>query len=62
MPSRVEKLAKDIMTKNVFMIDAGDSARKAVKILEKHGLSQLPVLRKGLPIGTISERSILAGV
>ncbi|MCX6799099.1 MAG: CBS domain-containing protein [Candidatus Diapherotrites archaeon] len=54
--------AKDIMTKSVFTVEASESAKKAVKILEKHSLSQLPVLRKGLPVGAVSERSILAGI
>jgi len=57
-----EKSAKDIMTKQVVFVEAKDSLRKAIRTLGKHGFSQLPVLSEGKPIGSISEKSILAKI
>ena len=48
------------MTKKIFSVSENDSVKKAIGIMEKHALSQLPVLEGGRSIGTISERSVLA--
>ena len=57
-----EKQAEEIMTKPVLFVRAEDSLKKAIKELERHGLSQLPVLKEGKQVGSISEKSILAGI
>ncbi len=53
------KTAKDIMTKPVASVEAKESLKKAIKALEKHGFSQVPVLSKEKPMGSISEKGIL---
>ncbi len=52
--------ARDIMTKKVVAAARTDSVKKAVQLMEKKALSQLPVLAEGKSIGTISEKSVLA--
>lgn len=58
--SEKEPVAKELMTRPVVHVEARDSLKKAVKALEKQGLSQLPVLDECKPIGSVSEKSILA--
>ena len=57
-----EKQAKDVMTRPVRFVKADESLKKAIKALESHGLSQLPVLGGGKQVGSISEKSILAKI
>ena len=57
---REERLvAKDIMSKKVTSIKKSDKVEKAVDIMRRLGYSQLPVLERGHPIGTISEKTIV---
>lgn len=51
--------AKDFLQSKVFTIQAGDTVQKAVRIMEKNGFSQIPVLEKEQVIGTVSEKGIL---
>ena len=60
--AKKEKQAKDIMTMPVMLVNAEESLKKAIKELEKHGLSQLPVVSGEKQIGSISEKSILAKI
>jgi len=57
-----EKQAKEVMTKPVRFVKADESLKKAIKALERYGLSQLPVLDKEKQVGSISEKSILAKI
>jgi len=57
-----EQTAKNLMSKPVAFVAATDSLKKAIKTLEKHGFSQLPVLDKSQQVGSISEKSILARI
>jgi len=52
-------LAKDICTRDVICVDVSDTLGKAVNLMRRHGISQLPVLRNGSPVGSISESSIV---
>ncbi|MCD1294248.1 transcriptional regulator [Methanocella sp. CWC-04] len=47
--------AKDLMTSQIISLSPEDTVDKAVKLMEKYGFSQLPVIEKGVPIGSISE-------
>ena len=44
--------ARDIMSRRVKSVKPGDSARKAISLMEKHGLSQVPVLKAGQCVGS----------
>ncbi len=36
-----------------------DDLSKAIRLLKKHDISQIPVLRKGVPVGSLSERTLV---
>jgi predicted transcriptional regulator len=52
--------AGDVMVKKVLFVSEDDSIKKAVAMLEKKALSQLPVLRKSQSVGLVTEKGILA--
>jgi predicted transcriptional regulator len=60
--AKKEKQARDIMTRPVMLVEARESLKRAIKALEKNGLSQLPVVKGEKQIGSISEKSILARI
>jgi predicted transcriptional regulator len=47
--------ARELMTSPVVSLSPDDTVEEAVKLMEKYGFSQLPVLENGVPIGSISE-------
>jgi len=49
----------DIMHSPVICVKANESIRKAVELMERYGISQLPVIKNGSVIGSIQENSIL---
>jgi predicted transcriptional regulator len=46
------------MTKRVLCVSPEDEIKKAVRIMRKHGISQLPVVQKEKIVGSITESSI----
>ncbi len=54
-----EKEAKDIMIKNLIKAKPKDKASDIIKLMNKHAISQLPVLQGGKVVGLITESSIL---
>ncbi len=57
--SKEKKAAKDIMHTPVITVDITDSIRRAVEIMRRHGVSQLPVLRGRRTAGSIQEATIV---
>jgi len=55
-------LAKDICTREVISVEASDPLSRAISLMRKHGISQLPVLRSGRLVGSISESTIMRGL
>jgi len=51
--------AIDIAIRDVIVINHDDSIEKAVKLMRRYGISQLPVLRNGTPIGAVEELELL---
>ena len=51
--------AKDLMTSPVTSLSPDETVEQAVKIMERYGFSQLPVLENGVPIGSISENVLV---
>ena len=51
--------AIDIATKKIVFIKDTDKPEKAIKLMQKKGISQLPVLSGGIVIGILTERSAL---
>ena len=57
------KTAKDIMNENVISLYRGDRVKNARELMEKHAISQIPVIdeRKQV-VGMITENDILKGL
>ncbi len=49
----------DVMKTPVVHVKADDTIGDASKLMEKHSISQLPVLENGIQVGSVSERSIV---
>lgn len=53
------KTARDCMNSNVVYLEEDDLVEKALHLMKTKNFSQLPVMRQGLPIGSISETTLL---
>ncbi|MEM2089133.1 MAG: CBS domain-containing protein [Thermoproteota archaeon] len=51
--------AIDIAVRDVIVVNHDDTIEKAVKLMRRYGISQLPVLRNGAPIGAVEELELL---
>ena len=51
--------AADVMNTPVLSVAPDDPVNRAVEIMGKNGISQLPVLENAVPIGCISESAIM---
>jgi CBS domain-containing protein len=52
-------VVRDIMTKNIVMIDHDKSALDAAKIMTEKGISSLFVVKDNHPIGIVTERDFI---
>ncbi len=50
---------KEIMKSPVLFISPESTLKEASKLMEKHGISQLPVVREGRQLGSISEELVV---
>jgi predicted transcriptional regulator len=48
-----------VMCAPVIAVSAEDSVRTAIELMEKHGVSQLPVLKDNAIIGSVSEATVV---
>ena len=51
-------LVKNWMSKPVITIDANDSMSDAIKLLKKHDIKMLPVMKKGKLVGILTDRDL----
>lgn len=51
--------AIDIAMRDVIIVNHDDTIEKAAKLMRRYGISQLPVLRDGTPIGAVEELELL---
>ncbi len=51
--------AKDLMRTPIISVSPEDPLKKAFKFMEENNISQMPVLKKGIQMGSISEESII---
>ena len=54
--------AKDVMHREVYSVKPGDPISRAVEIMEKNDVSQLPVIEEEVPVGCISESAIVSAL
>lgn len=50
---------REVMSRPVIHASPGDTIAEAVGVMTEHGFSQLPVLRGGVPVGSVSERAVM---
>lgn len=50
-----EKTAKDVMHGPVITVNITDTVRRAIELMKKHGISQIPVLKEGKVVGSVQE-------
>ena len=53
------KIAKDVMHSPVITVKITDTVRKAVELMRKHDISQLPVLKETVIVGSVKESTII---
>lgn len=51
-------LVKNWMSKNIVTIDVNDSMQDAMRLLKKHDIRMLPVMRKGKLVGIVTDRDL----
>lgn len=51
--------ARSLMRTPVLTVSADDPLKKASKLMEEHNISQIPVVRKGVQVGSISETRVV---
>jgi predicted transcriptional regulator len=52
-------VCKNFMTRNVISISSKDKATKAIQIMKRHNISQLPIIDSGVLVGSIKESTII---
>ena len=58
-PSIGELKAGHVMHKPVIWVDVDEPVKSVVELMEKYGISQVPVLERGAVVGTIHETTLL---
>ncbi|MHB8606477.1 MAG: CBS domain-containing protein [Thermoplasmatota archaeon] len=56
---RQEVTLRHIMTQPVTTVRATDTVSDAIRVMREKSFSQLPVVSKGVPVGSLSERSVV---
>lgn len=51
-------LVKNWMSKNVITIDADDTMQNAIKLLKEHDIRMLPVMKKSMLVGIVTDRDL----
>ncbi len=54
--------AGDIMTIPVISISPEETIENTIDVMEKYGISQVPVIKNGVPIGCVSESAIIGAM
>ncbi len=54
-----KRTAADVMHADVIVVETKDSVRRAVELMEKHGISQMPVLESGRVAGSVQESTLM---
>lgn len=50
---------RDVMTTTIASVRGTDTVGLAIRVMREKGISQLPVLSKGVPVGSLSDRSVV---
>ena len=58
----VAGVVRDIMTKEIVMIEGSESTLEAAKLMADRGISSLFVVKDGVPVGIVTERDFVKKV
>ncbi len=58
----VAGVVRDIMTKEIVMIEGSESTLEAAKLMADRGISSLFVVKDGVPVGIVTERDFIKKV
>lgn len=56
---REELRARELYRKNILSVSASERMPAVVRLMKKHGISQLPVFRGKVPVGSVTEMAIV---
>ena len=59
MQTQKEILAKNICTRNIIFIKSDDTIDNAINLMKKYAISQMPVIKEKIIIGSISEETFI---
>ena len=59
LQKKQSKKVSEIMTKKVISIDESKMVSMAIDLMDRHAISQLPVLSKGEVVGAVSEKLLV---
>lgn len=57
--NQIKIQCKNFMTKNIISISPNDKVSKAIHLMRKHSISQLPVIQNDVSVGSIKESTII---
>jgi len=57
-----QEKAKDFMNKKVIMLKSEDKIARAIELMKKHSISQIPVIKNNKILGVISESCIVNNI
>jgi CBS domain-containing protein len=60
MPDTDQMTAADVMTRDVVTLAPDATLRQAARLMTKHGISALPVLKGGVVVGIVSETDLIS--
>ena len=50
---------KDIMVKRVIYVSPNDDLKKVAKLMRAHGISQMPVIKNNISVGSVNEATVI---
>lgn len=56
---RRDVVLRELMTAPVVSVRVTDTVAVAIRVMRENGYSQMPVVSKGMPVGSLSDRSIV---
>ncbi len=59
---KTEQKVEKIMQKKIISVNPDETVLKAVELMKKHAISQVPVISKGRAVGLVSEATIIKNI
>ncbi len=57
--NQIKTQCKNFMTKHIISISPNGDVSKAIHLMRRHGISQMPVTQNNIPVGSIEESTII---